>query len=171
MEKKNVTISCKPYLRTYLTNLYGNPVDLVEDRPAYNYLIRLLTRKVHRNKKRTRSKGYGNKVYKSSVEILLRPQDLLFGNPQLTSPAMIEFNLFMESQLKMISRSFIATCEMHGMEQSTAIKDFQETFGFSNDDFSYDAIKLDILRNGQDCPIRRLQHKKRPSQKPKIELF
>lgn len=144
-----VRIPCKPYVKRFLENSFGKPADLSYDRHVQKYFHHLLSRRVHRNAYRVNFKEYGKLVYHEEVEIGISENTFERHGFSMHRKAVFDFNLFLEDYIKTIMRTFILTCQSFGMKRMHAIRDFQETFGFGEDDYPAENILQDIKRNSE----------------------
>jgi len=144
-----ITIPCKPYVKKFLINSFGNPADLSYDKHIKKYFLHLLSRRVHRNAARVNFKEYGKLIYHEEVQIAINEEEFNRYGFSMHRKAVFDFNLFLEGYIKSMTRLFILTCQSFGMKRMQAIREFQETFGFSEDDYSSENILQDIKRNGE----------------------
>lgn len=154
-----ITIPCKPYIKNFIEKSFGVPADLSLDDNINKTFLLLINRKTVRNKKRTSSPGYGSKVYRESVVIEVDEDSMPEDPNNISKKALQEFNLALESYIKTMARIFIFTCENFGMKRMEAIREFQDTFGFSNELFNEENILQDIKRNG--AKTKKLMSKKK----------
>lgn len=142
-------LPCKPYIKRHLLNQYGENslVDLRKNRHYFNYFKMLLERKICRNNKRIHFKKFGKMIYNEEVRILIDDDTFNRYGFDLTATSVVEFNAFLEDNIKTQARLFIFAANSFGQTWVDAIKDFQDTFGFSEDDFPTDSIKKDLQRH------------------------
>lgn len=142
-----LTLPCKPYVKRFLINQFGNPADLRKNRYFFNYLKMILERKICRYNKRIHFKKYGKIVYSEEVKILIDNDTFNRFGFDVSATSISAFNGFLEDYIKQQARVFIFASVSFGQTWVNAIKDFQDTFGFSEDDFSTDSIKKDLQRH------------------------
>lgn len=142
-----IIIPCKPYVKRFLVNSFGKPADLSFDRHVYKYFQHLLNRRVHRNASRSNFKQYGKLIYHEEVDIAISEETFQRYGFSMHRQAVFDFNVFLEDYIKTIARVFILTCQSFGMKRTQAIREFQDTFGFHEDDYSTENILQDIKRN------------------------
>jgi hypothetical protein len=135
-------------VKNFLENSFGSPADLSYDRSTNNLFHHIINRKTNRNEKRSSSPGYGKKVYRETVTILVDEKLMPKDPNKISNKAIQDFNIFVEGYIKSMARIFIFTCEKFGMKRMEAIREFQETFGFSNELFPEENILQDLKRNG-----------------------
>lgn len=140
-------LPCKSYVKRHLINQYGNPVDLRKNRHYFNYLKLLLQRKQCRYNKRINLKNFGKRVYYEEVKIILDDDTFNRFGFELTPTSVMEFNAFIEDSIKTHARLLIVQANSFGQTWVDAIRDFQEAFGFTEDDFPTDSIKKDLQRH------------------------
>ena len=72
---------------------------------------------------------------------------------EMSKSNMLKFNSAVEDEIKFICRLWIMNDKSHGVQLKKSIEDFQKQFGFSEEEFGYETIKKDYLRNGQNHEI------------------
>jgi hypothetical protein len=107
----------------------------------------LLQRKICRYNKRINLKDFGKRIYYEEVRILIDEDTSNRFGFDLTPTSIKEFNAFLEDNIKTQARLLIFQANSFGQTWVDAIKDFQEFFGFSEDDFPTDSIKKDLQRH------------------------
>jgi len=142
-------LPCKSYVKRYLINQFGNPVDLRKNRHYYDYLKLLIQRKICRFNKRTHIKPDGSKssLYSHSVKIIIDDDTFNRFGFDLTPTSVVKFNTFIEDSIKTQARLFIFTSTSFGHTRVNAIQDFQDAFGFSEDEFPAESITKDLQRH------------------------
>jgi hypothetical protein len=153
-EEYTITIPCKPYVRRYLVNRFGNPVNLKADKYFYKYFQSLLERKVHRDNHRTSFKRYGRLIYHEEVDIGITEDTFQRWGYDMNRKAVYDFNAFVEHDIKKQARIFILTLQSVGWKRWRAIREFQESWGFKEDEYSGEAILQDIKRNAEKMQIK-----------------
>jgi len=146
-------LPCKSYVKRYLINNYGNPVDFRKNRYFGNYFKMLLERKICQHNKRIHLKQYGKQIYKSEVIVFIDDDTFNRFGFDLTAQSVVDFNMFIEDYIKSQSRAIIFTANSFGQAWVDAIRNFQNAFGFSEDDFSTEAIRKDLQRNKEILEI------------------
>jgi hypothetical protein len=146
-----VKVSVKPYVKKYLHNNCGCPVDIT-NLPALNeYFINLLSKPSHR-----RELSINNKFYSETVEILISEDTFNRYGCLLSKTDTVKFNARIESLVKFASRMFISNNLILGIPVARSIKEFQELFGFTDDEFQYETIKKDFDRHGRKMESKTL---------------
>ncbi|MCD4681110.1 MAG: hypothetical protein K8S00_12065, partial [Bacteroidales bacterium] len=95
-----------------------------------------------------------NKFYTDEIEILISKDNFNRFGYELTKTDTVRFNSRIESLIKFASRLFIANNNSLGISITQSIKEFQDMFGFTDDDFQYDTIKKDFDRHGMKFETR-----------------
>ena len=145
-----LTIPCKPHVKNFLENSFGVPADLSLDYNINKTFLLLINRKTNRNEKRSSSPGYGKKVYRETVTIEVEEKYMPENPNKISKKAIQDFSIFVEGYIKSMARIFIFICEKFGMKRMEAIREFQQTFGFSNELFPENNILQDLKRNGAE---------------------
>lgn len=131
-----IKLPTKTYIGHYLITNFGNPVDLKNDRELYSNLRKRLCKKSMRFEKR----GLSPVMYCKTVDILISEDDFYRYGWELSITDIIALNREIEAKVKFFMRSMVSTYETI-MHQKDAIQLFQERFGYSEDIWSYEAIK------------------------------
>ncbi len=142
----SVSIHVKPYVKKYLENRFGDPVDLSGDKHINKYFLNLLDKNSYRFDKRIFV--FGKNAYKEEVTILISEDAFERFGFDLSKTSIIDFNNFIEEYIKTQSRLFVGVCSGLGVKVAVAIRNFQNIFQFEEDDFAFETIKKDIQRNG-----------------------
>lgn len=145
----SIQLRSKTYIKHYLTMNYGNPVDLRQNKDLYNNLRRRLNKKSLRFEKR----GVSDRMYSVITEIVITEDDFYRYGWELSNTDIIALNRDIEAQVKFFMRSVVGIYETI-MPQKDAIALFQERFGFTEDIWSYEAIKKDYFRNSNTEKIK-----------------
>lgn len=134
-----IDIKVKPYVRQYLINNCGNPVDLTYLPKFKKLFSRLLYKPLFPNPSLPLTDG------ECYVRIII--SDDTFGRFgfDMETKNMRYFNTEIEKDIKFIMRNYIATFAVF-YNIATCIRKFQERFNFPEDVWGYDAIKKDIDR-------------------------
>ncbi len=145
-----VKIPTKQYVARFIANMYGTPADLSSNRFVYKYFQSLLDRRVHRFSKRIAFNidgGNKNNPYRTTVDIVINDDVFMRKGWSLSKDDIVDFNLFVEDYIKEFARLYIAMSITHGIRETQAIRDFQISLGFSEEDWPFDSIKKDFDRN------------------------
>ncbi len=124
---------------------YDNPVNLVKDKVLYRQLILSLHKKSNKYRKRYESLAFSN--YTENVTIVIKRNDFYRHGWDLTRTEIVEFNQAVEMRAKALMRSYIAPRIGVGYNWTDAINEFQQEFGFTEDIWSFEAIRKECQRN------------------------
>ncbi|MDY0286041.1 MAG: hypothetical protein RBR21_07895 [Bacteroidales bacterium] len=141
-----VDVWVKPYVKKYLENNFGTPVDLrtKEGSMFYDLLQLSLQRPLHSY---TRG-NQPNTFLTAKLKLVIDEDTFHRYGFDMNKRNMIRFNSFVEKHIKLQARIYIGFQRSLGVPVSVSIPKFQEKFGFTEDDFPYDTIKKDFDRNG-----------------------
>lgn len=142
-----VKIRVKPYVKAYLKNNCGDPCDL-DHMPSIKEEFLML----FRNPSHRMDNCSINKL-NSELNIIISEDNFFRSGWELTQTNMIRFNSIIEKRVKFIMRQFVGVNSSLGIPVSECIRQFQEVFGFTEDEWSFDSIKKDYQRNGMDNRI------------------
>ncbi len=139
----NVTVPVKPYVKRFLENNYGDPVDF-RNHPRENELFkRMLKKPCHDNEHK-----YTNELCKQthSVEILISERDFYRNGWELTKTDIVNFGKYFEKHAKWLMRTVVSTYVQHGTPVHRSIMNFQTRFMMEEEYWSFDSIKKDFYR-------------------------
>jgi len=137
---KTIDVRVKPYVRQYLINNCGNPVDL-NHMPKFKSLFKRL---LHNSCLRFESlQPPQNECY---VSIIVSNDSFYRYGWEMSKANMMIFNAEVENDIKFVMRNFISTYSTF-YSIATCIRMFQDRFNFPEDVWKYDAIDKDIERN------------------------
>ncbi|MCT4586648.1 MAG: hypothetical protein N4A71_02385 [Carboxylicivirga sp.] len=133
-----VTIPVKPYIKQYLINNLGHPVDIARSDQFASTFFNLLSKEncIHQ-----KTAGKVLVIIKVSKDVFHR-----YGF-NLTNARLKEFHSELERCIKFEMRNFIGLKTILGYSVAEAIRQFQEKKNYPEDIWSYEAIKKDIDRN------------------------
>ena len=138
-----VEIPVKPYIKNYLERYYGNPVNFSGVRGLNDFFNLLLEKQTKRRDKQTTLRPYTRTV----TVVITRDSFYRYGW-EITSTSVISFNSLFEFIIKMRSRDKVEVRSKEANKKvAKAIRQLQIDFGFTEDDYSFDAIKKDIQRH------------------------
>lgn len=146
MSEFTVTIPVKPYVKQYLINNCGDPVDLSNLPDLKLYLRRLLKKPSDRWNSR-----YTNelKTYNENINIIISEDDFYRYGYELTKTDIIAFSREVELKAKCVMRTMVGILVGLGLPVNKSISRFQERYNFNEDNWSYQTIKKDFYRNGE----------------------
>ena len=144
MEKFQVNIVCKPYVRRFIELNYGSPAELSKDRDLYAYFRSKLHKKTFKNDKR-----YSSTLQKYSAEIAIKinRDDFYRYGWDLSATDMIAFNLMLERKTKDFLYNKVGIQIAFGSSLSESISSFQKKYGFTEDVWAKESIYKDCQRN------------------------
>ena len=141
--KFNVTVPVKPYVKRFLENNDGDPVDF-KNHPRENEMFKRMLKKscVDNDHK------YVNELIKQthSVEILISDRDFYRHGWELSKTDIVSFGKHFERQAKWLMRTVVSTYVQYGNPVDTSIMKFQTKFLMEEEYWSFDSIKKDYYR-------------------------
>jgi hypothetical protein len=138
-----IRIPCKSYVKAYLENNCGTPVDLHHLPVMMEELKRGLIKKQEHNECKKVAE------YEPFVTVII-PSDYFYRYGwEMNKDNILDFNRKAELHVKFNMRQFILVNRGIGVPVATCIKEFQEKYGFPEPIWSYDSIKKDFDRHGQ----------------------
>lgn len=139
-----VSVPVKPYVKVFLETNFGSPVEFTtsEDNKFFRNLLKRLDSRD--------DKKYPDVLhhYTETVEVLISEDTFYRYGWELTKTGIVNFGLNFENRAKTMMRTWVGVMRSVGFPQNTTINNFQERFLFSENEWSYDTIKKDMLRNG-----------------------
>jgi hypothetical protein len=145
-----VNVPVKSYIKIFLENNCGFPVDLV-NLPALKTIFR--------NSLRKPSKRYDYKmvkipdIYKENVNIIISEDEFYRFGWELSKTDVIAFNKEIENMAKLLMRNIVGVSNSIGLPINKSIEKFQAEFNFSEEDWTYQTIKKDFYRNSAHVNI------------------
>jgi hypothetical protein len=141
-------IPVKSYIKAYLENNCGSPCDLTKLPEISDFFIGCLKYSRFQNDKQIKCN------YSDRVEIIVQ-SDLFYRFGFLLSKTdTVQFNNKCELFLKFNARQYIMAHNSLGMLVTQCIRNFQEEFNFTEDQFSYATIRKDFDRHGSKISIK-----------------
>lgn len=105
-------------------------------------------KEIEKNKNgKTIYRTYGKSIYKSQVKIFIDDDTFSRFGFDMTATSIVYFNSFVEDCIKSEARLFIFVANSFGRSIFDSIRDFQNVYGFSEDDFPFETIKQDFQRH------------------------
>lgn len=141
----NIKIPCKSYSKHYLEMKYDDPVNLIKDKVLYRQLVLSFHKKSNKYRKRYEALAFSN--YNESVTIVIKRNDFYRYGWDLTRTEIVEFNQAVEMRAKEFMRSYIGSRVAVGYNWTDAINDFQTEYGFTEDIWTFEAIRKECQRN------------------------
>jgi len=140
-----IQVPCKSYSKHYLELKYGDPVLLMRDKLLYRQLVLSLEKNSNRYRKKYESLAFSN--YTEVVNITIKRNDFYRLGWDLTRTEIVEFNQAIEMKAKTFMHAFIAPRIAVGFNWTETIESFQDEFGFTEDIWSFEAIRKECQRN------------------------
>lgn len=141
--KFNVTVPVKPYVKRFLENNYGDPVDF-KNHPRENEMFKRMLKKPCLDNEHK----YINELCRQThaVEILISDRDFYRHGWELTKTDIISFGKHFEKQAKWLMRTVVSTYVQYGNPVDRSIITFQARFQMEEEYWSFDSIKKDFYR-------------------------
>jgi len=141
--KFNVTVPVKPYVKRFLENNYGNPIDF-RCFPRENEMFKRMLKKPCYDMER---------MYKTElclhtqlVEISISDRDFYRHGWELSKTDIISFGKYFERNAKMLMRSVVSTYISFGIPTNIAIVKFQNRFQMEEEYWPFESILKDFCR-------------------------
>lgn len=136
-------IPVKSYVKRFLENNYGNPVDFSSFPKENARLKRMLTKPVF-----CYDSMYSEKSVKRSffISVLISPVEYYRYGWKLSKTDVVSFNKHYEMQAKQLMRSVVGNYVSFGIPINKAIEKFQTRYHMEEDYWSFEAIKKDFYR-------------------------
>lgn len=150
MSRFTITIPCKPYVKKYLKNNFGEPADLKRNIELNTSLRNKLSKPSTRFDKKYPPLSK-SKTLTTKIEIYISHDDFYRYGWELTKTDTIIFNRQIELMAKIQMRHAILQYCLF-MSVKDAILKFQTDFNYSEDDWPYESIRKDIQRKLEHKP-------------------
>lgn len=138
-----IEVPVKPYIKEYLEQNFGNPVNFSGVRGVKDFFSLLLEKQTYRFDKRITLTQY-----KSSVQVVITRDDFYRHGWGMSATAIVSFNSMFEYIVKTRARDVITIkCRDAKIKVAPAIRQMQIEFEFTEENFSFDAIKKDLQRH------------------------
>lgn len=146
-----IKIPCKKYVKAYLENNCGTPVNLQHLPDLLEEFRRCLARKpAHRESAPLAE-------YRDVVTVII-PNDMFYRHGwEMNKENMLDFNRRVEMKVKCFMRLFVSVNNSLGEPVANCIREFQEKFGYPEPIWSYESIKKDFYRHGQLIQIKSIR--------------
>jgi len=145
MDQITVEVFVKPYVAKYLENNYGSPVDLSLCTNIRKIFLQFLTNPSSEYDKRIDAKT--DNGARKPVYIIISEYEFYNYGWELTLTNMLNFNGMIEEIIKTRMHDYMFILETIEKKITRRIQIFRDDLGFSEDDFTYDAIKKDFYRH------------------------
>ena len=141
----SLQIPCKPYVRHYLVQNFGHPVNLYQGDNPFLPLLKLLLNSQKRDKYPARK--LSAQIYSQSVSILLSEDDFLRVGFDLSRIGAIVFNKEVERSFKHMMHVIVAINFTFYGNLETAIDRFTLDFDIPEDTWPHESIRKDFMRH------------------------
>ena len=143
-------LPCKPYVKQFLLYNFNAPddtwteiVNLSPDKELQNdFLSRLAKPGRYENRYRNLAR------YTANVAVEIRRDDFYRYGWAMSNTEVVAFGSKVERRIKQMLFLYLDTHVSIGIPLSTAIRNFQNSFGFDDDTWSYETIRREYNRHG-----------------------
>ncbi len=142
-QKYNVQVPVKPYVKRFIENNFGSPVDF-HNHPRENAMFIRMLKKPCRNQERFYLSELGK--YKNFVTVEITERIFYQNGWELSKTDIIAFGKHFEKNAKMLMRSIVGVYISFGIPTNTAIAKFQERFKMEEEYWPFEAIIKDFSR-------------------------
>ena len=143
-----VTIQAKPYVKAYLENNCGVPVNLKNIPELQAEFIRCLSKKTMRRETAPVASWYDR------VTIIIPPDAFYRYGWELNKTNIAYFNKFVEQKVKFLMRNYVAMHCVLGVKVAESIRDFQEQYNLPETVWPYESIKKDYDRHSRGMEFK-----------------
>jgi len=161
---KTITIPCKPYVKQFMTQNYGYPVNLYSCANPFIYPFRTYLRKpenpdifkkIRAGKTPLPKTRYSFPVSSHDVPVLfvLSNFDFYHYGWEMHPLHVCAMNTAFEQAAKMFMRTFITIHTSISGSQSSSIRKFQDRYEYPDNIWDYQTIKKDLYRNSVNPEI------------------
>jgi len=141
----SIQLPCKPYVKHYLTQNFGDPVNLYQADNPFLPLLKLLLHSQKRDKYPSRSLSAN--IYSDSATIVLSEDDFLRVGFELTRNGAIVFNKEVERTFKHMMHVIVAINFTFYGNLEMAIDRFTLDFDIPEDTWPHESIRKDFMRH------------------------
>lgn len=141
--KFNITVPVKTYVKRFLENNYGNPVDF-RNHPRENEMFKRMLKKPNFGKEHMYRKELCLHVH--TIEIVISERDFYRHGWELSKTDIVSFGKHFEKNAKWLMRSVVSTYISFGIPINIAINKFQTRFQLEEEYWPFDSIKKDFFR-------------------------
>lgn len=143
-----VILPCKPYVKRYIEQNFGNPADFSSNKILQHELVRSLKKP---NKRLDSRLDYINAVsnYKSKIDMIISEDMFLRYGWMLSVTDVVNINKIIESMVKGFMTTMVGLSVANGLPIKDSILCFQDRYNFPEEVWPYESIKKDFQRHGQ----------------------
>lgn len=138
-----VSVQVKPYVKRFLENNYGNPVNF-NCHPREKEMFKRMLKKPNHHHDSMYKKEFC--LHTQTVEILISDRDFYRHGWELSKTDSISFGKHFEKNAKWLMRSVVSTYISFGVPINIAIEKFQTRLNMEEEYWPYDSIKKDFFR-------------------------
>ncbi|HBB92971.1 MAG TPA: hypothetical protein DC042_14970 [Bacteroidales bacterium] len=141
---KSIEVPCKPYVKRFLVQNFGDPVNLYSIQNQYIYLFRsFLAKPCKRRDKKLAFKS----TLTDSVEFMISDTDFYHYGWEISVTDMSTLNSTFEQAAKIFMRSCISIDASISGNLAQSIRRFQDLYEYPDSVWPFDSIKKDLDRN------------------------
>lgn len=155
---KYIVIPCKPYVRQFLIQNFGDPVNFYSQSTPYTYLFRSSLhlpddpegKASARRGKRPKpniNPCFANSYLDVPVEFVISEHDFYRYGWEMLPIHITALNTIFEQAAKLFMRTSITIDTAISGSLATSIRRFQDRYGYPDDIWNYQSIKKDLDRN------------------------
>jgi len=153
LQMYTVTVKVKPYVKKFLENKFGSPVNFPADGVShgahyYNMLQRMLEKPSIRYDNDRSGLNYAENPYLVPMQIQISAYLFYHYGWELSPTDQMAFNSFVEGIIKELLCYCVALNSNYCNKIVSGIRNFRELTGLTEDDYSHDTIKQYLYRAG-----------------------
>lgn len=141
--KFNITVPVKPYVKRFLENNYGSPIDFHNHPHENDLFMRMLKKPSY-----IKDHMYQPDMSKFSCCVVIEISERCFyrNGWEISKTDIIAFGKHFERMAKMMMRTIVGVYISFGMPTNVAIAKFQTTFKMEEEYWAFDSILKDFFR-------------------------
>ncbi|MGA2406621.1 MAG: hypothetical protein ABSF81_07720 [Bacteroidales bacterium] len=150
----SMSIPCKKFVKVFLENNCGDPVDLTHIPELHNEFRFWLKKKSQQSEilSEPTLTNYSDRV------TLTLPLDWLYRyGSEINRRNIMKFNLDIERRLKLLMRQYVSLNNSFGVPIACCIREFQDKFEFPESIWIYESIKKEFNRHGEKVKLNTIQ--------------
>lgn len=155
-ERFFVYLPCKPYVKQYLLHNYNaadedypDAISFISDKALNSEFRQKITRHCNRYDKRYEDLSR----YSETVKVEIKKDDFYRYGWALSNSDVVSFCSHIETKVKAMMCTYLDMYRAVGIPISSAIRSFQEKYGYSEDVWSADTIRREYNRNGSRISV------------------
>lgn len=142
-----IKIPCKKYVKAYLENNAGIPVNLKHLPEILGEFKNML------EKTSNPREPICLKVFTETVIIIIPPDWFYRYGYEMSKESIKNLNLIVEEKVKFLMRQYVSLNNSLGLKIAPAIREIQNKFGFPEPVWSFESIKKEFDRHGQKSKL------------------